>query len=83
MDLQVAKWGNSLAVRLPTQLVKELGVSEGSIVKAEALGDHLLRFEAHPKVLDYVTFVADLRAMHKNMAVAVTQPIDKSELNRY
>lgn len=81
MELQVGKWGNSLAVRLPTQLVKELGVSEGSIVKAEALGEHLLRLEACPRVLDYVTFVAELRAMHKNMAM--TQPIEKSELNRY
>ena len=27
--MQVAKWGNSLAVRLPVTLVKELGISEG------------------------------------------------------
>ncbi|SBT08564.1 Growth regulator [Candidatus Accumulibacter aalborgensis] len=27
--MQVAKWGNSLAVRLPVALVKELGISEG------------------------------------------------------
>ncbi len=27
--MQVAKWGNSLAVRLPVTLVKELGISDG------------------------------------------------------
>lgn len=27
--MQVAKWGNSLAVRLPAQLVRELGLKEG------------------------------------------------------
>jgi antitoxin MazE len=27
--MQVAKWGNSLAVRLPTELVRELGLKEG------------------------------------------------------
>ncbi len=27
--MQVAKWGNSLAVRLPVALVQELGISEG------------------------------------------------------
>ncbi|MGQ0710401.1 MAG: AbrB/MazE/SpoVT family DNA-binding domain-containing protein [Rhodoferax sp.] len=27
--MQVAKWGNSLAVRLPMALVRELGVKEG------------------------------------------------------
>jgi antitoxin MazE len=35
--VQVAKWGNSLAVRLPAQLVAELGLAEGDeieIVKA-------------------------------------------------
>ena len=81
MELQIGKWGNSLAVRLPAQLVKELGVSEGSIVKAEVLGEHMLRLEACAKVLDIGSFVAELRAMHKNMPM--TQPIDKDELSRY
>lgn len=27
--MQVAKWGNSLAVRLPADLVRELGIKEG------------------------------------------------------
>jgi len=27
--MQVAKWGNSLAVRLPAKLVHELGLKEG------------------------------------------------------
>ncbi|MEP3329751.1 AbrB/MazE/SpoVT family DNA-binding domain-containing protein [Sedimentitalea sp.] len=27
--MQVAKWGNSLAVRLPAHLVRELGLKEG------------------------------------------------------
>lgn len=35
--MQISKWGNSLAVRLPAKLVAELGLSEGDeieIVKA-------------------------------------------------
>ena len=27
--MQVARWGNSLAVRLPAELVRELGLKEG------------------------------------------------------
>ena len=27
--MRIAKWGNSLAVRLPTELVRELGLKEG------------------------------------------------------
>ena len=30
--MQVAKWGNSLAVRLPADLVRELGLKEGDQV---------------------------------------------------
>jgi len=39
--MQVSKWGNSLAVRLPTQMVRELGLKEGdeiTIVPALAPG---------------------------------------------
>jgi antitoxin MazE len=31
--VQVAKWGNSLAVRLPAKLVSELGLSEGDEIE--------------------------------------------------
>lgn len=31
--MQVSKWGNSLAVRLPKKLVEELGLAEGDDVK--------------------------------------------------
>lgn len=31
--MQVAKWGNSLAVRLPAELVRELGLKEGDQVE--------------------------------------------------
>lgn len=30
--MQIAKWGNSLAVRLPRRLVRELGLREGDQV---------------------------------------------------
>lgn len=38
MVMRVSKWGNSLAVRLPAELVRELGLSEGDridLVKQE------------------------------------------------
>lgn len=31
--MQVAKWGNSLAVRLPAELVRELGLKEGDQIE--------------------------------------------------
>lgn len=35
MILQVAKWGNSLAVRLPAECTRSLGLKEGDSVSAE------------------------------------------------
>lgn len=35
MKLLVAKWGNSLAVRLPTECIRAAGLKEGDSVEAE------------------------------------------------
>jgi antitoxin MazE len=35
--MQVAKWGNSLGVRLPVALVQELGISEGDDLQLVAV----------------------------------------------
>jgi antitoxin MazE len=37
-DTQVAKWGNSLAVRLPQAIVRETGLAEGDRLSLD-LGD--------------------------------------------
>lgn len=35
--MQVAKWGNSLAVRLPVALVQELGIQDGDELQLKAV----------------------------------------------
>jgi antitoxin MazE len=42
MDLQVAKWGNSLALRIPSELVRQLGLREGATVEAHLTVDGTL-----------------------------------------
>ena len=39
MELTVSKWGNSLAVRLPAESAKQIGVSEGDTLVAEVSFD--------------------------------------------
>jgi antitoxin MazE len=39
VDLQVAKWGNSLALRIPSEVVRLLGLREGAIVEARLTVD--------------------------------------------
>ena len=36
--LKVARWGNSLAIRIPSKMAKELGLKEGDAVSRERLG---------------------------------------------
>jgi antitoxin MazE len=38
--LKVARWGNSLAVRLPSKMVKELGIKEGDFLSRDFLALH-------------------------------------------
>ena len=39
MNLQVAKWGNSLAFRIPSEVVRRLGLREGATVEAQLTVD--------------------------------------------
>ncbi|WP_172327490.1 AbrB/MazE/SpoVT family DNA-binding domain-containing protein [Mangrovicoccus sp. HB161399] len=46
--MQIAKWGNSLAVRLPAELVRELGLREGDDIELVA-GDAGLEVRRHQR----------------------------------
>ena len=37
--MQIAKWGNSLAVRIPAAMVRELGLQEGDDVDLRLVGE--------------------------------------------
>jgi antitoxin MazE len=39
MELMVSKWGNSLAVRLPAESARKIGVGEGDTLVAEVSAD--------------------------------------------
>jgi len=41
--MQVGKWGNSLAVRLPASVVELLGLKEGDEIEIEVAGERHLR----------------------------------------
>jgi antitoxin MazE len=39
--VQVSKWGNSLAVRLPSAVVEALGLKEGDQIEIRIVGDRI------------------------------------------
>ena len=43
--MQVAKWGNSLAVRLPVAVVEALGLKEGDDITIHAHGSTAIEIE--------------------------------------
>ena len=51
--MRVAKWGNSLAIRLPQPVVEALGLKEGDSVEVQVVGSRSLEVgkAASPKEL--------------------------------
>ena len=65
--MQVAKWGNSLAVRLPAKLVEELGLCEGDeieIVKARGKSLEIQKVEQRRKALEKLRAMRGLIPAH-------------------
>ena len=46
LELNVSRWGNSLAVRLPVALARQLGVGEGDVLQVQAGDDCSLQLRA-------------------------------------
>jgi antitoxin MazE len=71
-DLPVGRWGNSLAVRIPAKLARELGVGEGSLLQAQVLGPARVRLTAK-QPLDMKSFVQRVRDLRQRLPV--TEPV--------
>lgn len=72
MRLQVAKWGNSLAVRLPVECVRAAGLQEGDSVEAEITpaGEITL---TPAKPFNKAAFLDRVRKLRSNMPM--TEPV--------
>ncbi len=70
--LVVSKWGNSLAVRLPAESVKQLGVGEGDTLIGELAADGRLILSSEPRAIGK----AEMRRMRKFLAgQKMTSPV--------
>ena len=63
--MQVSKWGNSLAVRLPAELVAELGLKAGDDIELLAMdyAGHLLGVSRELTKEDAIVELRKLRGM--------------------
>lgn len=74
MGLLVSKWGNSLAVRLPAESAKQLGVGEGDTLIGEIASDGRLILSAEARAIGKV----EVRRMREFLArQKATAPVVK------
>lgn len=71
MRLQVAKWGNSLAVRLPVECTRAAGLREGDIVEAEVTPVGEIRLTP-AQSFDKTAFLERLGKLHARMPMTTT-----------
>ena len=68
MDLQVARWGNSLALRIPSEIVRRLGLREGATVQAQITVDGTLSIR--PAQWDRKAFALELNEARSAMPMS-------------
>ena len=65
MHVQVARWGNSLGVRIPRELASSVGLTEGVRVEIAADGDRIVITPRPPRyTLDQLLQGMSPEAMH-------------------
>lgn len=61
--MRVAKWGNSLAVRLPSALVDALELKDGDQIDVHVVGDRALEVEKTPDRRELLARLRQYRGM--------------------
>jgi antitoxin MazE len=61
MQVKVARWGNSLGVRIPGQMARRIGLAEGARLDIELKNDRLVLSRARP----HYTLQELLRGMNR------------------
>ena len=59
--MQVAKWGNSLAVRLPRSVVEALGLKEGDSIEIHVAGKRTFEIAKAPGAREVLTRLRKFR----------------------
>lgn len=71
MNLQIAKWGNSLAVRIPADYVRQIGVREGDLFEARLGADGTLNLKP-PAHWNRKAFAAEMAQENKSLPMGAS-----------
>ena len=81
MNLQIAKWGNSLALRIPAEYVRSVGIKDGDRVKASLTVDGGLAIR--PATWDRKAFLRELTEARATMRKGTSVIDDLRRGGRY
>lgn len=59
--MQVSKWGNSLAIRLPAGVVEVLGLKEGDDIEIDIAGARTFEIKKRPEVSELLARLRQYR----------------------
>jgi len=82
MNLQIAKWGNSLAVRIPADYVRQIGVREGDLFEARLGADGALSLKP-PAQWSRKAFAAELASNRQVLPIGTSVMEQLREEARY
>lgn len=81
MELQIAKWGNSLALRLPAAVARRMGLRDGLTVRAELTPDGSLAIQT--AAWNRSSFAAELDAARQALPMGAPVIEDLRRAARY
>ncbi|MGC2166439.1 MAG: AbrB/MazE/SpoVT family DNA-binding domain-containing protein [Gallionella sp.] len=70
MNLHIAKWGNSLAVRIPAEYIRRTGLKEGDTVQASLTTDGAMTIRA--EAWDRKAFSTELAQTRQTMKMGTS-----------
>jgi antitoxin MazE len=82
MRLQVAKWGNSLAVRLPVEYLRAAGLKEGDEVEAEVTSIGEIRLTPTQR-FDKAAFLERVRQLRAGLPMTASTVEEMRRGDRY
>ena len=85
MRVQVAKWGNSLAVRLPSACLRQAGVKNGDALDVEVTPLGEIRLTPHPTThpFEKTAFLDQLRRLQENWPITDSVVATMRQSDRY
>ena len=81
MNLQISKWGNSLAMRIPSEVARQFGLREGDSVQAQMTADGALTIR--PAGWNRRAFAAELDAAREALPVGTSVMDELRQAARY